>query len=119
MNNNKQNFQDYMNRKSYNPRSQYIKNFNDDGRDEVMITSNKNESGKLGNVIKKNYIVWIIAIPLVIGLVLWFAKPNFVLQRDENDEVIIGNIDWSKLILWTAIFSVVLYVILWILKGAF
>jgi hypothetical protein len=117
MNNNLEN---YLNKKSYNNRrpSALIGNFDGDGRDEVIVTKDKNDKD-LGNMIKKNYLLWIIGIPIIIGLILWLSKPNFVLERDENDEVIIGNIDWSKLILWTAIFSVGLYIILWVLKGVF
>jgi len=80
------------------------------GVDETDSCGNNNVFNSCGK-----YAIWIILIPLIVALILWLIKPNFVLERDVNGVFLYGRIDWSRLILWTVIISIVIYIILWLL----
>lgn len=58
---------------------------------------------------------WYVLVPIIIGLLLWIAKPNLILERDAQGNIVQGNIDWSRFIIWLIIFTIIIWVILWLL----
>ncbi len=47
--------------------------------------------------------------PFLIGVILWFAKPGFVIKKDGADEML----DYSKLFIWDLVISVALWAALY------
>lgn len=47
--------------------------------------------------------------PLLIGVILWFVKPGFVVKKDGADVVL----DYSKLFIWDLMISVALWAALY------
>jgi len=66
---------------------------------------------------KKGMNLWLILLILfiVIGVILYFSHPSFVLSRNPQTNEL--YIDWGKLILWALGIAIIIVLLLWVLKG--
>lgn len=65
--------------------------------------------------VRFNGLIWFVIFAILVGVILFFLKPGFVLSTDAATGE--TRLDWGKLVLWTVIIALVILIILWLTRG--
>lgn len=76
-------------------------------------------SGMLGAGNFATALLWLVIIAVIVWIILWLAKPSWVLKVDATTGAVTTDVDLVKSILYAIVIAIVIVLILWLLKASF